>query len=170
MQLSCIMLASRPAYCCTTCRQYLLPASAACTHCARCSQTPEGQPPDVWRRLPHKALKAALEHYGNAPAYSWDTAGALTSMTRAAAEHSLLLEDETQRLHREVQELRQQQDKQQQEAMLQESKADRLRREVLELRQQQEKQQQEAADLQATVAAMGAQLRRLLLQNSVQKG
>lgn len=93
--------------------------------------------------------------------HSWDNAGALTSMTRAAAEHSLLLEDETQRLHRELQ---QQQDKQQQE-----SEADRLRREVLELRQQQEKQQQEAADLQATVAAMGAQLRELLLQN-VQKG
>jgi hypothetical protein len=91
-------------------------------------------------------------------------------MTRAAAEHSLLLEDETRRLHREVQELRQQQDKQQQEAMLQESEADRLRRGVSELRQQQDQQQQEAADLQATVAAMGAQLRGLLLQNSVQKG
>jgi DNA repair exonuclease SbcCD ATPase subunit len=68
--------------------------------CPCCTQTPEGQPPDIWRRLPQEALQAALQFYKNDLGYP---EGALRSMAWAAAQHSLELDCE---LRREVVELR----------------------------------------------------------------
>jgi septal ring factor EnvC (AmiA/AmiB activator) len=95
---------------------------------------------------------------------------ALRSMAWAAAKHSLELDRE---LRNEVTELRatvaglqsrlKQQDKQQQD----------LRATVARLERQREtdaKQLQAFAGLQASVAAMGAQLKALLPQDSVQQG
>lgn len=125
----------------------LLLAFAACVFC--CVQTPEGQAPDIWRRLPCEALHAAVQHYKDAPNFGWDvedTFSSLLSMTRVAAEHSLMLNVEANELRKEVASLRK------------------------ELAEQKGKQQEEVAGLQATVAAMGAQLQALLQQNGMQQG
>jgi uncharacterized protein (DUF3084 family) len=137
--------------------------------CPCCTQTPEGQPPDIWRRLPQEALQTALQYYKDAPNYDWDSNGALRSMARAAAAYSLGLEP---KLQEEVAGLQatvaglerrlQQRDKQ----LEQQDK--RLQQQEKQL-QQQEKQLQAFAGLQATVAGMGAQLQALLPQNSMQQ-
>lgn len=89
-------------------------------------------------------------HYCNAAPRGWDVQGALHSMTRAAAEHSQVLERE---LRMEVK---------------------MLRATVAHLERQQQqrdkKQQQVVAELQGTVAALVAQVQALVQQNSMQHG
>ncbi len=82
-----------------------------------------------------------MQLYRDAGNNGWDVEGTLQSMTRTAAEHSLGLE-------RQLRE----------EIVV-------LRKEVAEDR---ERQQQEVAGLQATVAAMAAQLQTLLAQSMQQ--
>lgn len=154
----------------------LLPAPAAC-----CTQTPEVQPPDIWRRLPQEALQAALQYYKDNLDFP---EAALRSMAWAAAQHSLQLDRE---LRRELGELQatvaglesrlQQQDQrlqQQDQRLLQQQQQ---QQEVANLRaglesrwEQDDKQRQQVADMTATMAAMGAQLQALLVQNNLQQG
>lgn len=97
----------------------------------------------------------------DAPVYGWNIQGALSSLTRAAAGHSLSVAEEQAReneqLRQEVQELR--------------ATVAGLESRLQQQQQKEEdKQQQAVAELQATVAAMGAQLQALLLQNNMQQG
>jgi hypothetical protein len=73
-------------------------ASCCCKHRVYCVQTLQGQPPDIWHKLPDKALAAALLNYREAPRFDWDVQAALRSMSKAATEHSLLLEREVREL------------------------------------------------------------------------
>ena len=146
---------------CTAC-------SCCLHHCTSCwPQTTEGQPPDIWCRLPYEALEAAIQNYKDAAAYSWDVPGAFQSMARAAAEHSHVLEQETKELRKEVVELRatvasleirqQQRDQQQQQRDKEQQQRDKQQRE-------------EVAALQGTVAALAVQVRAFLQQNGMQQG
>lgn len=118
---------------------FLLPVVLTVTHCTQAS---DAQAPDIWRRLPYSALVTAVSHHNDATIWEWDVKGALCSMTKAAAEHSLLLERETDHLREEVK---------------------KLQATVAEL----ESWRQQQVDLQGTVAALGAQVQALLQHNIV---
>lgn len=78
-------------------------------------------------------------------------------MSKAAAEHSLLLERETDQLREEVTQLRA-------------TVVDLESRQQQQLVELEMRQQQQVSELQGTVAALGAQVQALLQQVSMQQG
>ena len=132
----------------------LLPAASCCTLYPPAlhplSTDPRGPAPRRLAQAALLALKWAVDHYSEAKSRGYDVQRALNSPTRATAGHSLQIERENDQLRATVADL-----------------GSKLQQEQEERKQQ---QQQQVADLQATVAAMGAQLQALVRQSSTHQG
>lgn len=120
---------------------------ATLRHCCRL-QTPEGEAPDVWQRLPGEGLTRALQQLTRGEESVPELA--LHSLAAAVSEHSLHVEATCKQLQR---------------AHDQEVKArEGLQQQVAVLTQQVAQQREEVADLRAELAEMRAQMKSLLQQ------